>query len=245
MEVHHHPHVGHKKLKEYILEGLMIFFAVTLGFFAESIREHIIEEDREQAYMHSMWEDLKIDTARINYSLSRLQSNINASDSLFHYYDMGLIDKVHSKRFAQLALGAGFSVDVVFSDRTSSQLKGTGSFRLIQQKVVADLLMVYWNNQLKLDQIHSRFEETRQKHKDAGFQTFIWHPYYIYSVGGVLQNPNATMDYIIQRENLPHFINVTSSLYNTAKSQYVRELKNQHTLAIQLMEKIHTSYHLK
>ena len=32
MEVHHHPHPGHKKFKEYLLEGLMIFVAVTLGF---------------------------------------------------------------------------------------------------------------------------------------------------------------------------------------------------------------------
>lgn len=245
MEVHHHPHVGNKKLKEYILEGLMIFFAVTLGFFAESMREHIIDAEREEAYMLSMWEDLKIDTARINYSLNRLQSNLNASDSLFHYYGMKRFDKAHSKRFAQLALGAGFSVDVVFSDRTSSQLKGTGSFRLIQKKGIADSLMVYWNNQLKLDQIHSRYEETRQKHKDAGFRTFTWHPNYIQSVGGHLPNADTTMDYILQRDNLPHFINITSSLYNMAKSQYVKELKSQKTLAVQLLENIHTSYHIE
>jgi hypothetical protein len=34
MEVHHHPNLHHEKKpwKEYILEGLMIFFAVTMGF---------------------------------------------------------------------------------------------------------------------------------------------------------------------------------------------------------------------
>jgi hypothetical protein len=31
MEVHHHPHVGKKNFKEYLLEGLMIFLAVTLA----------------------------------------------------------------------------------------------------------------------------------------------------------------------------------------------------------------------
>ena len=37
MEVHHHPEVPHKSKswKEYFLEFLMIFLAVTLGFFAE------------------------------------------------------------------------------------------------------------------------------------------------------------------------------------------------------------------
>ena len=40
MEVHHHPEVEKKGFKEYILEGLMIFLAVMMGFFAESIREN-------------------------------------------------------------------------------------------------------------------------------------------------------------------------------------------------------------
>jgi len=34
MEVPHHPHVEKKSFKEYFLEGLMIFFAVTIGFIA-------------------------------------------------------------------------------------------------------------------------------------------------------------------------------------------------------------------
>ena len=244
MEVHHSSHAP-KNIKEYILEGLMIFFAVTMGFFAESLREHIIESEREEAFMHSMWEDLKVDTARINYSLSRLESNIAAGDSLIYYYQMGMYDKAHSKRFAYFGLGAGFSVDVVFNDRTSSQLKGTGSFRLIKKKDIADSLMVYWNNQLKLDQIHNRYEETRQKQKDVGFRTLVWYPSYYTNVGANLVDKNPDIDYIINRENLPHFINVTSSIYNTAKSQYKKELTSQKQLAIRLIQNIHSSYHIE
>jgi len=38
MEVHHHPDPHHKKkhLKEYFLEFLMIFLAVSMGFVAEN-----------------------------------------------------------------------------------------------------------------------------------------------------------------------------------------------------------------
>ncbi|HEY4875714.1 MAG TPA: hypothetical protein VIH86_09100 [Puia sp.] len=45
MEVHHHPDVHHqrKRFKEYFLEFLMIFLAVTMGFFAESLRERKIK----------------------------------------------------------------------------------------------------------------------------------------------------------------------------------------------------------
>jgi len=45
MEVHHHPKVEKKNFKEYFLEGLMIFLAVTLGFFAETMRETIVENN--------------------------------------------------------------------------------------------------------------------------------------------------------------------------------------------------------
>jgi hypothetical protein len=53
MEVHHHPDLHHrrKKWKEYFLEFLMIFLAVTLGFFAETVREKISEKHRENDYI--------------------------------------------------------------------------------------------------------------------------------------------------------------------------------------------------
>lgn len=41
MEVHHPHHPTHKKKwSEYIIEFVMLFTAVTLGFIAENIREH-------------------------------------------------------------------------------------------------------------------------------------------------------------------------------------------------------------
>ena len=50
MEVHHPHHPTHKKKwSEYIIEFVMLFAAVTLGFLAENIREHqIIEKHKIQ-----------------------------------------------------------------------------------------------------------------------------------------------------------------------------------------------------
>src|SRR6059058_4049080 len=63
MEVHKHPHhVTHKKKGgEYLLEFLMLFLAVFLGFVAENIRETSVEHEREKEYMVTMLEDLKAD----------------------------------------------------------------------------------------------------------------------------------------------------------------------------------------
>src|SRR3984893_11819131 len=66
MEVHHHPEVEKKGLKEYILEGLMIFLAVSMGFIAENIREHITEHKNAKILAESMLEDIKKDTASLH-----------------------------------------------------------------------------------------------------------------------------------------------------------------------------------
>ncbi len=43
MGVHHHPHVHHsKKWKNYLYEFLMLFLAVTAGFFVENLRKIIL-----------------------------------------------------------------------------------------------------------------------------------------------------------------------------------------------------------
>ena len=44
----------------------MIFLAVTLGFFAENIREDITEHHRAKIFIASMKNDLKADTAQLN-----------------------------------------------------------------------------------------------------------------------------------------------------------------------------------
>jgi hypothetical protein len=64
MEVHHHPQLEHKPKpwKEYFLEFLMIFLAVTMGFFAESLREHVNDNSKENEYINSLRKDLIADT---------------------------------------------------------------------------------------------------------------------------------------------------------------------------------------
>lgn len=49
MEVHHPHHSDHlKKWSELLLEFFMLFLAVTLGFFAENIRESIAAKHRKK-----------------------------------------------------------------------------------------------------------------------------------------------------------------------------------------------------
>jgi hypothetical protein len=84
MEVHHHPDLHHKKknFKEYFLEFLMIFLAVTMGFFAENIREKLSNHSKEKEYISNVKKDLAADTASLNDFLPNLISRVNQTDTL-------------------------------------------------------------------------------------------------------------------------------------------------------------------
>ena len=84
MEVHHHPKVQKKNFKEYFLEFFMIFLAVSLGFFAEQIREDFADHSREKEYMKSMIEDLKSDTVLLSSNIRLRQQRNEMIDSLIY-----------------------------------------------------------------------------------------------------------------------------------------------------------------
>ena len=63
MEVHHHPEVEKKGFKEYLLEGLMIFVAVMMGFIAENVREGITEREHVKQLTSQLVNDLRSDTS--------------------------------------------------------------------------------------------------------------------------------------------------------------------------------------
>jgi len=51
-----------KKIKTYLFEFLMLFFAVFCGFIADNWREKLSEHQREKAFIISIVEDIKSDT---------------------------------------------------------------------------------------------------------------------------------------------------------------------------------------
>lgn len=68
MEVHHPHHSDHlKKWSELLLEFFMLFLAVTLGFFAENIRESIAEKHRKKETLEAVANDFKKDIQQLNF----------------------------------------------------------------------------------------------------------------------------------------------------------------------------------
>ncbi|HVS94007.1 MAG TPA: hypothetical protein VHE59_18355 [Mucilaginibacter sp.] len=240
MEVHHHPEVEKKGFKEYLLEGLMIFLAVTMGFFAESLREHISDNNREKEYIRSFSEDLKKDTAALHYSMWRLNHDIRACDSIIRLYATNKLTQRPDSVIAAMSYNGGHSVDVFFNDRTSSQLKGTGSMRLIRNKAIADSMLKYWNNQFRLQQMHDRFENIRMEQHKAGWKTFNWYPL-VYNWTKTGKEKVAATKAIADKNQLNEFVNVCSTLYNQG-GLYRLLLKDQLNLATTIIATIDKQY---
>ena len=144
MEVHHHPKVEKKNFKEYFLEFLMIFLAVTLGFFAENLREYFGEKRQEKEYVQSMINDLKTDTASIAfYTKENKEEVLTYSDSLIQQLDK---EKWSDTTRAAIYIYEGFQGRVFtyfFSKQTLTQLKGGGGAKLIKNRAALDSIMDY------------------------------------------------------------------------------------------------------
>jgi hypothetical protein len=145
MEVHHHPDIHHrrKKFKEYFLEFLMIFLAVTLGFFAESLRENISDGQKEHEYMQSLLNNLRTDSLKMEYTI---KDNIRKSAGLDSMLKLCLTDL--SKPVNRISLYKnsyypGFYSLFKSNDATMQQLKNSGGLRIIRKDHVADSIAQY------------------------------------------------------------------------------------------------------
>jgi hypothetical protein len=151
MEVHHHPQLHHKRKKftEYFLEFLMIFLAVTLGFFAESFREHLVEKNKEKQYMKEIVENLKYDTIRCGVNgRNNIQFAIGM-DSLRAELKAAIAGSVNSNALYYYVLQyANEGNQAVFNTSAITELKNSGSLRLIENKKIVSEIADYYERQI-------------------------------------------------------------------------------------------------
>ena len=145
MEVHAHTHTPRMKWTHYFWEFFMLFLAVTLGFFVENQREHIIENQRGKKFATSLVEDLKKDTANFQRAYSQNDTIIQMMDSLITllhspgYYSLNAPEMYY---LARMIIGA--NILYIPTDRTFSQMKSSGNLRLINNHEIADSISNYY-----------------------------------------------------------------------------------------------------
>ncbi|HEX4878053.1 MAG TPA: hypothetical protein VFV31_15395 [Chitinophagaceae bacterium] len=144
MEVHHHSHTARKKWTHYLWEFLMLFLAVTLGFFVENQREHMIEHQREKKFIRSLVSDLEADISRLTtiiqlrndraLLLDSFSTLLNSKEALQHSNDLYYYNSFATR-------GVAFRFTPV--DGTMQQLKNAGNLRLVRNSAVSDSIISY------------------------------------------------------------------------------------------------------
>ncbi len=157
MEVHHHPDLHHrkKKWKEYLLEFLMIFLAVTLGFFAETIREKISENHREKDYIAGLINNIQSDTSELKGLIDRNDLELKGIDSLMKISKNNFINTPAQDSIFFYASQYTMSLHLFeFNDLTLVQLRNAGGYSLVKTGKVADSIAMYEskNNDIKLQE---------------------------------------------------------------------------------------------
>lgn len=144
MEVHHHPHVPNhsKPWKEYIIEGLMIFVAVTLGYAAENVREHYVNKHKGIISVQNLYKDLKEDSLNYVYSIK----SRNFQDSSFEVIS-NLFDekKIKNEILSVYAAHSAISMRVlpIMNTMALDQIKSSGALNFIEDNELKQLIQSY------------------------------------------------------------------------------------------------------
>ena len=143
MEVHAHTHTPRKKWTHYFWEFLMLFLAVFCGFLAENQREHMVEHNREKIFMKSMVSDLRSDTAMMNKMSEIFSMVVKHIDSLIPLMQDDMLPREKAEKIYYHSVYLNYFYKWIYTDRTINQLKNSGSFRLVRNKIVSDMIMEY------------------------------------------------------------------------------------------------------
>ena len=168
MEVHHKHHVP-KNIKEYLTEFLMLFAAVTLGFFAENLREHKVIEHKMTENYQSLVEDLKQDSVKIRSifdSTEKYETNIvKFKYMLFQYHQKEIgWDSLKSK-FNQM--GQLPTYNTLFINNTSfKNMQSSGLLSYIENRDFKSKLSFYYEVMFK------QLEDNNKIFDQAGIEFF-------------------------------------------------------------------------
>ncbi|MEY4432579.1 MAG: hypothetical protein RLZZ44_709 [Bacteroidota bacterium] len=242
MEVHH-PHHAPKNWKEYLSEFLMLFLAVTLGFFVENYREHVVERQREKEYLSLIVKDLKMDIKMVDSNLYHRQIRAKICDDFTKIYYEDQYKKDTGPFYYN---GRRLHIRYLFerSDAGFQQLKNAGGLRLIHDQDIIQAIQHYENSIAALEKFQEGEMNYLREYTKADAEVFDVKVLMKYA-GGKISNyfsnvlPEGNPPLIT---NDPQKINTMMSFFfNMDKSNYVvmhfeEKLKKEAEALVELIE---------
>lgn len=144
MEVHHHSNTPAKEkhFRHYLFEFLMLFLAVSAGFFVENIREHYVEKRRATGLAASLIKDMQKDTAQLSWLQHFGELKRMRLDSLYDLLNQPL-DQINTKTYYRLAKDIQITFVFAPSNGTINELKNAGYLRYFPNDSLPGFLSEY------------------------------------------------------------------------------------------------------
>ncbi len=223
MEVHHHSHKP-KNWKEYITEFVMLFAAVTLGFFAENIREHSIITHRIEQNKIAVLKDLEADAVTIDSLLVNEQMAINIFDRVINVLYLAknkdinqnqLIDSI--KTFPQI-IAATFTLYV--NNSSFKNMQSSGLLSYVEEEELKNSLSYYYEVVFKRIESNNHFFD--QAGKEFGNTLPIGIGSYLRKIrtdqtNYALNNPSNYVNFMLSLSETKNLLQSEKFIYDIQK----------------------------
>ena len=152
MEVHHHSHKP-KNWKEHITEFVMLFTAVTLGFFAENIREHQVINHRIDKNKIAILKDLQEDSAEIAKVLRIEDTCINTFNRINNILYLAKINKISYDQLVDSIKATpkliAFSNTLYMNNSSFKNMQSSGLLSNLEEGELKNTLATYYEVDFK------------------------------------------------------------------------------------------------
>ncbi|MBS1600696.1 MAG: hypothetical protein JST75_20910 [Bacteroidetes bacterium] len=254
MEVHAHDlhkMPGHG-WKHYLFEFFMLFLAVTLGFYAENLREGIKNKEEINLNMRSLLSDLKGDIAHFDSVLDRNAYGYMLADSLIRLLHS---DLSNTTEIYFCARGVTSNIGYFYANsKTFEQMKTSGLLKLIRPRSLLDSIGAYYvsfqwlanQNDLlrfKLDEIHKGNAEL--------FDSYVFYQMMNVNLGSfngthlVINKPEGHPALLSTEFKKINAVSMNYHYYSTTAKFYCRTAMIQRKIALRLIELINKEYEME
>jgi len=184
----------------------MIFLAVTLGFFAENLREGFGDHHKAHQYAKTLIADIKLDTEECSNVILNMNYFIEIYDSL-----LLLLDEKNAPVNKMYYYFVPTNQYIYFNgtDRTIDQLKSTGQMRLFEDNNSSDTINTYYHqSKFVINYTSTYLKYFDEYHKDA-FDLFAYS-----KMRNSFLNPKELLDSSKQLQLLDDDYKIRQKVYN-------------------------------
>ena len=146
-----------QKILNRFWEFLMLFIAITLGFFVENYREDLYDKEKEKEIIVSFINDIEEDIKELDIVIQRREIRETRIDSILYILNNDLQDNFGRNLYYYARY---LPRPFVFwaNNTTNEELKYSGNFILIKNQKIIDVLLEYDDNYVFIDFIRQREE---------------------------------------------------------------------------------------